>query len=163
MKSWFGVGAVVLLAALACGSGDERTVEMEDGGTATVHGDDEGVGVRGTTEDGEEYAIRVGTRAELPDDFPDDVPVHPGASVEASMSMPGEGQMITFATQSAPDAVYRFYKDGLAKQGWSIEAEMNLGGQRMLSGRKGDRVASVQLVEADEGGTRVVVTVGEDG
>ena len=163
MRFSFGAGAVVLAAALACGGGEERTIELQDGSKATVQEDDEGVTVQGTTEDGEKYEVRVGTKAEVPEDFPDDVPVHPEAKVEGAMSMPGKGQMLTFGTKSAPDEVYRFYKDGLAEQGWTIEADMNFGGQHMMSGRKGERMASVQVMEGDEGGTRVVLTVGQDG
>jgi hypothetical protein len=162
MKFSVGVLALILAATLACGDGDERTIQTGEGSTATVHEDDEGVTVKGTTEDGEEYEVRVGAKADLPDDFPDDVPVHPEASVEGSMSMPGKGQMITFQTDSTPDEVYRFYKSGLVDEGWSIEADMNVGGQHMMAAEKGDRVVSLQMMPGDEGGTRVVVTVGQD-
>ena len=161
MRFRIGVCACAVMGLLACGSSEEQTIEMEDGGRATLQSDDEGVTVRGTTDDGEEFQARFGKQASLPEDFPEDLPVHPEARVQGSMSMPGKGQMVTFETDESPDEIYRFYTDGLTGQGWTIEAEMNFGGQRMVSASKDDRTASVQVVQGDKG-TQVVLTVGRE-
>ncbi len=149
------------LAAAAAGCGrEERTVRV-DGGDVTIHEDGDEVEVRGETGGG---AIegRFGEDVSLPEGFPDDVPIYPGATVVGSMQAAESGRMVTLRTADAPDRVQDFYRERLAGGGWEIASEMNFGGQRMLTAEKDDRVAAVQVGTAEDG-TRVVLTVSEGG
>src|SRR6187455_1711807 len=56
----------------------------------------------------------------LPEGFPSDVPVYPGATPGASMTMPGLGVFATFQTDAAVDAILTHYRGELAKSGWSV-------------------------------------------
>lgn len=151
------VCAVALLAA-GCGS-DERTVETE-AGAVTVRTEDEGVRVSGTTEEGAAYEGTFGEGSELPTDFPDDVPLFPDAKVTGSMSVAEEGRMVKLRAEAGGADVLAFYRRELEAQGWQIEAEMDLGGQRMLTAGKDERIVSVQILGGD-GGTDVMLTVAE--
>jgi hypothetical protein len=58
------------------------------------------------------------------------VPVFPGAVEAASMSIPGQGSMLSFTTDASADDVYEYYVDELEAKGWSItkknEDELNI-------------------------------------
>ena len=50
----------------------------------------------------------------------------------------------------------------LDANGWSVDQEMNMMGQRMLHASKGGRSLMVQVMERD-GGSHAMVHLGEDG
>ena len=100
--------------------------------------------------------MKTGKNVELPSDFPDDVPVYPDATLVASMATP-EGMMVSSQSTADLDDVLAFYKKELASEGWTIEAEMNMGPQRMISFSKGDRSVMV-TASNDEGQTQISLT-----
>jgi hypothetical protein len=141
--------ALPLAATLACGN-DEKTTIDTDEGTVTVDRDDETV----TFSAGDEKVeVKAGKNVELPKDFPADVPVYPGATILTSMTTP-DGVMVS--TQSTADAtkVVDFYKQKLTGDGWTVEGEMNMGPQRIISFAKGDRQVTVTAA-SDEGQTHI--------
>ncbi|MDH3214021.1 MAG: hypothetical protein OEM05_16200, partial [Myxococcales bacterium] len=140
--------ALPLAAALACG-GEKTTIETDEG-TVTVDRDDQTV----TFSAGDEIIeMKTGERVELPKDFPKDVPVYPSATILTSMTSP-EGIMV--ASRSTADAaeVVAFYKKTLVGEGWTVEGEMNMGPQHIISFAKGDRQVTVTAA-SDEGETQI--------
>lgn len=112
----------------------------------------------GTTPDGRNFEAQIGGAVRLPDAFPDDVPVYPGAEPTGALSAEGEGVMATLRSSAAPEAILDFYRDALAGDGWSIESERNFGRQRQLSATKDERRVSIQL-SGDDTATQIVITV----
>jgi hypothetical protein len=144
---------------LACG-GDDETIEI-DGGKFTVEGEGEGFRILGENEELGEISAEFGKDVKIPDSFPKDIPTYPGASVLAGM-VAGGGGMVTLQTGDDPEDVSAFYRENLAKEGWNLTPEMDLGGQRVLAFEKGDRNGAVQ-VSREGSDTTVVITVGLGG
>ena len=151
---------ILLLCAatlvLACG-GDEKTVEIE-GGELTFEAEGEGVRISGEQEGVGAITGRFGENAEIPDGFPEDVPIYPGSEVIGGM-VAGAGGMVTLQTGDDAEKVAAFYREKLVKEGWSLSPEMDLGVQRVLPIQKEGQNGAVQISrEADA--TTIVLTVG---
>ena len=158
---WIHYLCLLLFAAtlaLACG-GDEKTIETEDG-TFTIETDDGGVRISGEEEGVGEVTGLFGENAKIPDGFPKDVPVYPDATVVAGMAA-GDGGMVTLQTGDDPDEIAAFYREELRSEGWSLEGEMNLGGQRVLPIEKGGRSGAVQI--SSEGGETTILIIVDAG
>jgi hypothetical protein len=159
---WIRHCSLLLFAAamaLACG-GDETTVETEDG-AFTVEADDGGVRISGEKEGVGEVEGLFGEDAKIPDAFPKDVPVYPDATVVAGMAS-GEGGMVTLQTGDDLDEIVAFYREELQGEGWSLESEMNLGGQRILPIEKAGRSGAVHISrKGDDTTILIIVNAGD--
>jgi hypothetical protein len=103
-------------------------------------------------------AATIGDGAAVPEGFPNDVPLYPGARPTATMSAEGEGTLVTFDIDDGPEKVYDFYQQQLADTGWEIASSASMGGQWMISALKGERAAHISI--AGEGsGSQVGVAV----
>lgn len=149
--------ALAVALPLACG-GDERTVETEEG-SVTVTEEDEGVRMEATGREGERIESRFGGDVEI-EDFPDDLPLYPGARATASVSAEGKGDMVTLETGDGPSEIFEFYREQLRDQGWKIEGETTFGGQHMLAAAKQDRRASVVITGSEGEASQIMLTVG---
>ena len=151
---------ILLLCAatllFACG-GEEEIVEI-DGGKLTFEAKDEGVRISGEKEGVGAISGQFGDHAEIPDGFPKDVPIYPGTDVIGGM-VAGEGGMVTLQTSDDIEKVAAFYRENLAKEGWTLGPEMDLGSQRVLPVEKEGRNAAVQIAR-EANATTIVVTIG---
>jgi hypothetical protein len=96
--------------------------------------------------------------AELPDNFPDDVPVYPESSPTASLVSGERDFVVSFNTDAEPAEVLSFYKTGLGQSGWRIESEADLGTQSALVSKKDHRTTTI-LVMAGPSQTYITVTI----
>jgi hypothetical protein len=110
---------VAVLAAALFLVGACRKHETVSAGGSTVEVDRSGKVVTIRTAEG---TATAGGSA-LPEGFPKDVPVYPGARVTASLVTPGTtGHVATFETSEWPDDVAKFYAGKLA--GWTTAMDM---------------------------------------
>jgi hypothetical protein len=107
----------------------------------------------GQTKTGEKFVAQLGGNVMLPANFPEDLPLYPNAVPFSAMETGGTTILSLDSDKQAPE-VYGFYKEQLPASGWTIENELNVGGQRVLTAIKGDRKAVVQI-ESTEKGARV--------
>jgi hypothetical protein len=84
----------------------------------------------------------------VPEGFPADVLVYKGTAVTMSLKQK-DGFMLMLATTDAADTVAKSYREAMAAQGWSEEADMQVGGQTSLIYKKDERSASVTVGAAD--------------
>ncbi len=119
-------------AAPAAG-GDAEVVPGEDGGPDTVM-----------------------TEGVLPQGYPSDVPVYPGATIGSSMSTPGLGVFATFNSDDAPQTVLSHYRTELAKGGWSVVDTPDGNG---VDGTKGNRTVQVRARKAGGDDNRTEIAV----
>ena len=151
---------ILLLCAatlvLACG-GDEETVEIE-GGELTFEVEGEDVRISGEKEGVGAISGRFGEKAEIPDGFPEDIPIYPGSDVIGGM-VAGAGGMVTLQTGDDSEKVAAFYREKLVEEGWSLAPEMDLGGGQVLPIEKEGRNGAVQI-SREANATNIVVTVG---
>ena len=141
---------------LACG-GEKETVEIE-GGELAFEAEGEGVRISGEKEGVGAISGRFGENAEIPDGFPEDVPIYPGSDVIGGM-VAGAGGMVTLQTGDDAEKVAAFYREKLVNEGWSLAPEMDLGGRQMLPIEKESRNGVVQISREPKA-TTIVLTVG---
>lgn len=84
--------------------------------------------LQGAIESKTGQTVTVGTE-KLPDTFPKDFPVYPGAKVISSVSGIQQdktnGIIVTFTTTDGLDKVVPFYKSGLSINGWTITSSFD--------------------------------------
>ncbi|MDX1648666.1 MAG: hypothetical protein R3263_02320 [Myxococcota bacterium] len=148
--------AAALLALAACG-GDEQVVATE-AGDVRVSREGEEVTVRS-----EEAGIegRFGPGAELPEDFPDDVPLPSDAEVVGVMTSREEGAMVSLRSATGVGPLHEALRRDLGAEGWTLEEDAEVMGQRLLTATKEGRSLTVQMMGTDEG-TRLMVHVGTE-
>jgi hypothetical protein len=103
-------------------------------------------------------SLPKGVKAEIPEDFPDDVAIYPG-----SVTAQGKGGKIDGAPTAAlqlmsldpPDKVFAFYKDELERQGWTIEEREGFAEKNAITAHKGDCRASMLAAPTSDGGSDI--------
>ena len=114
---------------------------------------------------------KTGTKVDIgsgkiPDTFPKDFPVYPGAKVVSVLSGSEKGEnsgfWITFSTPDSLDKVSQYYKSNLSKNGW--ESTMNYSTeesstQTVSKGSMTGTVAATRTAEAKE--TDIMVVINE--
>jgi hypothetical protein len=92
----------------------------------------------------------------VPEGFPSDVPVYPGATAGSSLSTPGQGVFATFASDDPVDKVLSHYRGELAKNGWSVVDTAQGDG---VDGTRGNRSVSVRVRRDEENHTEIAIDV----
>ena len=150
--------ALCVFMLLAAGCGKEQTISTpggdvkitQKGNTATFSMNDKGEKVNVVAGTG-------GNSVALPDKFPADVPIMPGATVKMAMSA-GENLSVHLGLSASQADAVKYYQDNLKAKGWEVEAAMTMGEMTMLSAKKGGRECAVQVAK-DGGGTIVMLVV----
>ena len=146
--------ALCVFALLALGCGKEQTISTQSGDVkVTKKGDSI---TFETKEKGEKVNVAVAggdKGVALPEKFPSDVPVMPGAIVKVAMTT-GDGMSVQFSVKASQADAVKFYEENLKAKGWAIEATMNMGASSMLSAKKGKRECVLNVVT--EGGGSIV-------
>lgn len=100
----------------------------------------------------------------LPDTFPKDFPVYPGAKVAASVSNiqqgKGNGMLVTFTTPDGLDKVVPFYKSGLSTNGWTTTSSFDSDTTQTWAITKGTTEGSVSIV-SEKNETTIQVVLGQ--
>lgn len=151
---------LILLVAGCGGSADEeaveRKIEAETGGETEVDLSGGTMEITGETDEGE-YSLTAGEETKIPDDFPGDVFIYRPSKTVMSMKVP-EGHSLTLTTKDDQSKVVDAYKSEMKKNGWSQEGSMNMGDHMMLVYKKGERMANVSVIPADDK-TQINLTV----
>lgn len=163
MKKYFLAACLILLIS-GCGkSAEEKAIEeqieKETGMKTNVDISNDSVKISGKSE-GEEYSFSTGNDAEIPKNFPKDIPVYKpsktmgGAAVE-------EGFSVMLTTKDSMDKVASFYKEKMKGSGWSEEFSMDMGGQTVLVFEKDGRSLNIAAMPLG-GETRITLAVAEE-
>jgi len=94
----------------------------------------------------------------VPETFPSDVPLYPGAKPGPAMAMPGLGVFATFETSDKSDAVLTQYRGELSKAGWTVSNTPDGGG---IDGTKDSRTLQVRVRETETGSTEIAISTSE--
>ena len=153
--------ALCVFALLASGCGKEQTTSTSVGDVkVTKKGDN----ITFETKDkGEKVNVAISGSDKgvaLPDKFPSDFPVMPGAIVKVAMTT-GEGMSVQFSVKASQADAVKFYQENLKAKGWNIEASMNTGASSMISAKKGNRECVLNMV-TDGGGSIVQVMLASE-
>lgn len=154
-----GLGLVVL--ALSAGCGRSTTVVGPHGERTTVKQKGDSVNVTFKDKQGKEGHVAVGEKGvALPDDFPKNIAIYPGATVVTSMTM-DKTMHVSLKTGDPAEKVAAFYKTKLDEDGWKINTNVNSEQMRMLQAGKEKRTVAV-LISTESGGTTIVLTVASE-
>lgn len=116
----------------------------------------EGDTVQVVSEDGA-AAFSSGAKTHIPDTFPKDVLLYPGARPDSSMTS-AESTMVSFKTPDDVGKVGQRYKDDMAAAGWKETSAFTSEESWMLTFAKETRRASV-FVNKDEAGAMIMITL----
>jgi hypothetical protein len=94
----------------------------------------------------------------IPEGYPSDVPVYPGAKPGSAMSMPGLGVFATFASDDAVEKILEHYRSELSKGGWSVTDSPDGGG---VDATKGKRSVQVRARQDEQGRSEIAVNASE--
>ncbi len=151
--------AIPLLAVfLLVGCSREKTYSTADGDVkvkTNARGDK--IEITAEDHDGKKITAESGANVQIPSDFPADLPIYKNAKPLAVMKIEKEGHSVTLESVDSLDTVYSFYVDALQANGWTLEAQMDFGTQKMIAAKKGDQTAAVSLGSSD-GKTQIVLT-----
>jgi hypothetical protein len=154
---------ILVIVALVVGCGRkaeerriEKAVEKATGAKTDVDLSRKRMDIEGKTGDAE-YKMSIGQGAEMPKDFPGDVPVYKPSTVAAAMKI-GDGHSLSLTTKDSQERVVQAYAKLMEGEGWTVETSMSMGGQKVSMYKKGDRVANVGIASV-QGETQINLTV----
>ena len=131
----------------------EKAIEAQTGHKADIDVDKESMTIK--TKDGE-MTMTSGKAAKIPDNFPEDVPMYEGYALEMAMEVP-EGYSLSFTTEDGVSKVSEWYLNEMIDKGWTKEASMDMGNQKMLVFKKGERGVNL-VISPESDKTRIALT-----
>lgn len=131
----------------------ESAIEADAGSRVEV--DDKGVRIRGQG-DRKDYSFASGGKVTVPERFPDDVSLYPGAEVRMAQMQLKSDLTITFETPDHRDRVLAFYRDDAAANGWTLLSEATLEDEIFLAYGKERKALTVS---ADPEGDRTFISI----
>lgn len=171
-----GVGCLVLLVLLGVGSAFamkffantvgknlvEKAIESKTGVKTNISDLEDGKMTFTDSKTGAKVNIGSG---EVPDTFPKDFPLYPGAKVTSSLSgaQTGEGSgfWLTLSTADALDKVSDFYKKELADKGWTTQSSFSANDTTTQGIKKGSWQGSLSVGKSDSE-TQIIIILGEE-
>jgi len=147
------IAAVVLagLFAVACDSG---TQEPDAPDTAIPLESGDAADSQATPQ----MAMPEGGTADIPEEFPNDVPIYPGSVPAQGRGITSEGvpmAAVKLYTTDSAEEVYEFYKDKFSGDGWTISPRENLEGKNAVSATNDGCTVTMLAAPAEDGGTTI--------
>lgn len=101
----------------------------------------------------------------MPSDWPEDVSVYVGSSLEYSATTnPGATRplsAIVIATTDNTETVVGYYRNRLVADGWTINRDAHAGGSTLLAATKDTRSLSVLIAAGVDGKTNITLGIGQ--
>lgn len=173
-----GIGCLVLLVLLAIGSAFamkffantigknlvEKAIETNTGVKTDISDLENGKITLTDSKTGAKVNIGMG---EVPDTFPKDFPLYPGAKVTSSLSGAESGESngfwLTLSTPDALDKVTAYYKKELTASGWGMESTFSANDTTTQGIKKGSWQGSVSISKGSgDDETQIVIILGEN-
>lgn len=103
----------------------------------------------------------------VPDTFPKDFPMYPGAKVSSSMAggqqENNSGFWLTLSTVDPLDKVVSFYKTAFGTGGWTVTATYASEGNQTQAVKKGNLAGTVTVArDAEASETQIVIVLSEE-
>jgi hypothetical protein len=147
-----------VLTAGGCGSSDTYT--GPNGEKVTVSKDGKSIDVKTAGKGNGKIDISGGGQGvALPDDFPKDAPVYPGATPISSIKS-DDGMVVTLQTADAFDAVVDYYAKELEKKDWKTNSTLKLPTGTTYVNTKEKRNLSVSITGGDK--TMIMLIIGAE-
>lgn len=171
---FIGIGCVVLLFLGGIGStiffkffakkAIQGVIENRTGIKTNLNDVENGKMTFTDTKTGAKVDVGGGT---VPDTFPKDFPLYPGAKVTSSLSGTQSGKnggfWLTMTTGDSVDKVTAFYKSQLAAKGWTIDATYTASGTTTETMTKTGWSGSLAISsDSSTKATQIVIILGQD-
>ena len=104
-----------------------------------------------------------GITAAVPDNFPSDVPLYPGAQAAQGKGVDMEGApqaAVQLLTNDALGDVHKFYSEELAAKGWTFEQDTETGTSATISATKDGCQTHIMIMPAPGGGSDIYIVTG---
>jgi hypothetical protein len=99
------------------------------------------------------------TPANMPDDFPPDVPIYKDASLADVQSLANDAHNVIFRTGDTIPNVFQFYETQMNKNGWQVTQRVQRSTHAFLSFRKGDMVANLTIAQDVQNAGKQVIAI----
>lgn len=139
--------AILLTASFGCG---RKTTHKTQDGEVTIDQKSGQVTYEGTSKEGKVKIASSENGVSLPDNFPKDVPIYQGATVQMAVTQ-GNTMVVHLQTTASVADGLKYYQNALKEQGWAIETTMNMGDSSMLSAKKEKRQCAIVIHKQDKG------------
>jgi hypothetical protein len=170
LMTLFVVFLVAGLLALGCSSGTEEpeaptpeaaveTTPADDSAAATPQAE---TGKHPSGFDASRFPTDLpeGITAEIPYNFPKDIPIYPGSAPAQGKGAEVEGvpmSALQLVTGDPPTDAFEFYRNKLESEGWTIERAEDLGRNAAISASQGERRTSILIAPSSDGGSDIFV------
>lgn len=131
----------------------EKAIEQSSDGVVDVDINKEGEEITIETEEG---TFTAG-KQEIPDNFPEDMPIYPESQVASSVSG-NDGVTVALTSEDTVDEVSAYYKKELAGNQWDIVSTTTIENATVYGVEKGDMSGAVIISEV-EGQTQISLSV----
>lgn len=158
------------VSIIGCGGSDDAAQPAAPATTATAPAPpaarprpEPGKEIRysGETPKGTKFTAQLGGIVELPANLPEDLPLYPNAVPYSAMEA-ADTALVTIDSEDGAAEIYEFYLRKLPVSGWTIQNELNLGAQRVVTAVKDNRKVVFQI-DKTERGTRIAIAVSPEG
>ncbi len=151
---------LLAVALIVAGCGRSKTYTGPNGEKMTISDKGGDMEFSLTGKNGEKVQVSTNRKGvSLPNDFPKDAPVYPGATIVQSLKMK-EGFSIMLKSADSTEKIKQYYEKTLKEQGWDIENAMNMEQVTMLHSKKENRTLTVSITSGNE--TTVQLMVSQD-
>jgi hypothetical protein len=102
--------------------------------------------------------LAEGSTATIPEEFPNEVPIYPGALASQGKGAVSDGSpmaAVQLQTTDTPKEVYDFYVEQLSKDGWTIQEQKGLEGKNAVSATNGKCTATMMAAPSEDGGSQI--------
>lgn len=148
--------ATVVLAGLFAVACDSGTQEPDAPDTAMPLESGDATDAQATPQ----MATPEGEAADIPEEFPNDLPMYPGAVAAQSKGAVADGvpmAAVQLQSDDSPKEVYDFYMEKFEREGWTIETREGFEGRNAVSATNGECSATMLAAPNEEGGTSIFV------
>ena len=97
--------------------------------------------------------------ANMPSDFPPDVPVYKDASLSEVQDLANSAHNVIFRTADPIPNVYHFYEDQMRKNGWQVTQQVQRSTHAFISFKKGDMIANLTVAEDVQNPGKQVIAI----
>jgi len=138
------------LTLIAAGCKKTATYSTRDGSVTVEQKGNDASSMTFSSKDGKSVTMNVGGD-KIPDDYPKDLPVYPGAKVMVTQSLSEKNARTLMLESTDPaDKIAEFYKKGLESNGWKIENTMTSGEMNIFTAAKENRQAVLQIMNGGD-------------
>jgi len=95
---------------------------------------------------------------DLPDGWPEDVPIPEDGKIQVATELPGVGHKLTFGTDKSIDEMVAYFQAEMPKHRWQGSEVVAAGNSSMLTYRQDGRMVMMNLSNSSGAATAVTIT-----